>query len=200
MSPSRLDQFLAECRSCCREFASSADIVLEISPLMQELLKDTDDFLKTEHFKANELHYARNCVYSCSSGTLSLFTMVWNPGQWTPVHDHGTWGIVGIIEGVLEERNFIRMDTRERDDSGILLVRGGNILLNEGSVTTFVPNPDHIHRTGVSRSRKRAVSLHLYGRELSNYNVYDLELGRRRKISLETNLVEATKNDCFNPD
>jgi predicted metal-dependent enzyme (double-stranded beta helix superfamily) len=29
------------------------------------------------------------------------------PGQWTPVHDHGSWGVVGVVEGVLEERSYV---------------------------------------------------------------------------------------------
>jgi len=28
--------------------------------------------------------------------------LVWLPGQWTPVHDHGSWGVVGLVRGVLE--------------------------------------------------------------------------------------------------
>ncbi len=193
-----LQQFINECQTTCQEFVTPVDIVLEISPLMLKLLNYTDDFLKDEHFQSNQNHYSRNPVYFCEQGQLSLFTMVWEPGQWTPVHDHGTWGVVGIIDGVLEERNFIRTDTREREDSGIKLHRGGLTLLSPGSVTTFVPNPDHIHRTGVSRSRPRAVSLHLYGRKMNNYNVYDLELGRRRRIELEDETlakVAKTTND-----
>ena len=179
-----LENFLSECRSCCKEFVSPADIVLEISPILQRLIEDTS-FLEPQHFKSSADHYARNPVYVCPTGTLSLFTMVWQPGQWTPVHDHGTWGVVGVLEGTLEERNFIRVDSRERDDSNINLQRGGNVLLTKSSITTFVPNPDHIHRTGVSRHRSQAVSLHLYGRDMNNYHVYDLELGRRRLIELE---------------
>jgi predicted metal-dependent enzyme (double-stranded beta helix superfamily) len=179
-----VDEFIADCAGSCQEFVSPADIVQEICPFMEKLIQDIS-FLKEEHFRPNPDHYARNPVYLCQKGTLSLFTMVWEPGQWTPVHDHGTWGVVGIIRGILEERNFLRVDSRQREDSGIVLKRGGMCLLNEGSVTTFVPNPDHIHRTGVSRNRSRAVSLHIYGRTMTNYNVYDLELGRREKIELD---------------
>ena len=187
-----LDTFLADCRSCTQEFVAPADIVQEISPLMLKLIRH-QDFLKPEHRQCSEGHYARNPVYVCKTGNLSLFTMVWQPGQWTPVHDHGTWGVVGILEGILEERNFIRVDDRQRDDSGIILQRGGNLMLGSGSVTTFVPNPDHIHRTGVSRHRTQAISLHLYGRDMNNYHVYDLELGRRKRIELkEKSLTDAT--------
>ena len=105
--------------------------------------------------------------------------MVWSPGQWTPVHDHGSWGVVAVLKGALQERNYIRIDNCERPDSGIVLVRGGVSVLGANSVTSFVPNPDHIHRAGVPLTGEETVTLHLYGRNMNAYNVYDMELGRR---------------------
>lgn len=179
-----LEVFLDECRGIVTEFVQPADIVLECAPLMRDLLSKADRFLTEEHMKPCAEHYARNLVYAQPDGLLSLFTMVWEPGQWTPVHDHGTWGLVGVISGFLTERNMIRTDPCEREDHGIILRRGGMSLMGPGSVATFVPNPDHIHRTGVPRNEKRAVTLHLYGRHMNNYNVYDLELGRRAPIDV----------------
>ncbi len=195
MSQYSLKEFLEDCRSCTKEFVTPSDIVLEISPLLHRLLLAGTSFLQKEHFQSNPDHYARNKVYCSKDESLSLFTMVWNPGQWTPVHDHGTWGVVGIVQGTLEERSFIRVDSQERADSGIVLRRGGNVLLGEKSVTTFVPNPDHIHRTGVSRHNQQAVSLHLYGRAMNNYYIYDMELGRRKRVELDDKtLSKETKN------
>ena len=68
-----------------------------------------------------------------------------------------------------------------------VLVEGGTILLNHGAVTSFVPNPDHIHVTGVPAERSRAVSLHLYGRMMNSFNTYDIAAGTRRRVMLEHN-------------
>ena len=76
---------------------------------------------------------------------------------------------VGVVQGVLEERNLIRVDPDHSQDIGIDLRRGGPILLGEGTVTTFVPNPDHIHKTGVPEGRELTVSLHLYGRAMNSF-------------------------------
>ena len=65
-------------------------------------------------------------------------------------------GVVGIVEGLLEERSFMAIDGEITGDTGIRLRRGGVVLLNPGSVTSFVPNPDHIHMTGVAAERRRA--------------------------------------------
>ena len=184
MSTPQLEAFIKEIESVTREYVQPADIVLEASPLMFDLLEHVSEFLQPSHTQACEDHYARNQVYASADGSISLFVMVWNPGQWTPVHDHGTWGLVGVIKGALQERNFIRTDPREREDSGIILRRGGVTLLGAGSVATFVPNPDHIHRTGVPRDWQQTVTLHLYGRHMNNYNVYDFELGRRTPVDV----------------
>ena len=70
------------------------------------------------------------------------------------------------------------------DLSFIDLRRGGPILLGEGTVTTFVPNPDHIHKTGVPDDRPQVVSLHLYGHTMNAFHVYDIEAGTRERIDV----------------
>jgi len=50
-----------------------------------------------------------------------------------------------------------------------------------------VPNPDHIHVTGVPLERSRAVSLHLYGRLMNSFNTYDISSGTRQRVSVKHN-------------
>ena len=88
---------------------------------------------------------------------------------------------------VLEERSYVCLSPDRSRDDGIELVRGGVILLPPGSVTSFVPNPDHIHITGVPAERPRAVSLHLYGRMMNNYHIYDVAAGTREMVQVEYN-------------
>ncbi len=185
MSAYGLQSFVADAERLSKRGRDPCDCVQAIAPLMRRLLCGDRGFLEPGHFRADPAHYARNAIHIADDGLLSLFALVWLPGQWTPVHDHGTWGVVGVVEGVLEERNYIRLDPDRARDRDIRLARGGVILLGESTVTSFVPNPDHIHMTGVPADRPRAVSLHLYGRELSNFHVYDVAAGSRRLIEVE---------------
>lgn len=184
MKPYALDDFVTDIRNAVAGSPEPADCVEAIAPLLHRLLAGNRDFLKPEHFRSEPDHYARNAIFLDDESGLALYSLVWLPGQWTPVHDHGTWGVVGVAQGTLEERNLIRMDSDHSQDTGIQLVRGGPILLNEGTVTTFVPNPDHIHKTGVPESREKTVSLHLYGRVMSNFHIYDPEAGTRELIDV----------------
>ena len=184
MSDYRLAAFLADTRAAVAGAEQPADSVEAVAPLLHRLINGSREFLKPEHFRADPGHYARNAIYVDDAGGPSLYALVWTPGQWTPVHDHGTWGVVGVVQGVLEERNYIRVDADHNRDSGIDLRRGGPILLGEGTVTTFVPNPDHIHKTGVPEGRAQTVSLHLYGRAMNAFHVYDVAAGTRERVDV----------------
>jgi len=178
-----LESFLDDCRSAGTG-CSAAECVDRILPLMRLLLTDDLDFLSDEHRLGDPDHYRRNAVHLSKDGSFSLFALVWQPGQWTPVHDHGTWGVVGVVEGLLEERAYQRTDADHTRDEGIALERGGSVLLPPGAVTSFVPNPDHIHMTGVAETAEPCLSLHLYGRVLSDFHVYNVARGTRRLIEV----------------
>jgi predicted metal-dependent enzyme (double-stranded beta helix superfamily) len=179
-----LERFVADVARIAAREREPADCVCAVAPLMERLVAGDRGFLRPAHFRSDPAHYARNAIHLAPDGGLSLFALVWLPGQWTPVHDHGSWGVVGVLEGVLEERNYMSADGDIARDSGIRLKRGGVILLRAGSITSFVPNPDHIHMTGVPETRTRAVSLHLYGRNMNSFHVYDVAAGTRRLIDV----------------
>ena len=182
-----LDRFIAGAVARSRDTPAPADCVLSIAPLMLELLEGASTFLEARHYRSDPDGYTRNLIYAAPDKSLSLYALDWLPGQWTPIHDHGSWGVVGVLEGVLEERSYVRLSADRDADQGIELARGGVMLLGKGAVTSFVPNPDHIHVTGVPTDRARAVSLHLYGRMMSNFNIYDPRAGTRRRIEVAHN-------------
>jgi predicted metal-dependent enzyme (double-stranded beta helix superfamily) len=187
MNSPALDTFITQAMARSREAASPADCVLALAPLMLDLIEHAGSFLQPQHYRSDAAGYTRNLIHEAPDDSLSLYAIVWLPGQWTPVHDHGSWGVVGVVEGVLEERNYVRLSPERGADEGIELARGGAILLSQGAVTSFVPNPDHIHVTGVPAERPRAVSLHLYGRMMSSFNIYDLAARSRRRIQVAHN-------------
>lgn len=187
MTSLALEAFIAEASARSHRQPDPADCVLALAPLMLDLIDHAGTFLQPQHYRSSNTGYARNLIYDAPDASLSLYAIVWLPGQWTPVHDHGSWGVVGVVEGVLEERSYVRLSPDRGADEEIDLARGGTVLLRHGAVTSFVPNPDHIHVTGVPPERPRAVSLHLYGRTMSNFNIYDMGARTRRRIEVEHN-------------
>lgn len=187
MTTPALDLFISQAHSLSAGQATPADCVEALGPLMLDLIEHAPGFLEPQHYRSSADTYTRNLIFEAPDKGLSLYALVWLPGQWTPVNDHGSWGVVGVLEGVLEERSFVRLSPDRGADEGIELARGGILLLGRGAVTSFVPNPDHIHITGVPAGRPRVVSLHLYGRAMSNFNVYDVAAGTRRRIEVVHN-------------
>jgi predicted metal-dependent enzyme (double-stranded beta helix superfamily) len=187
MAADAFERFLDAAAARSRGHTEPADCVLALAPLMHELLHEAPRRLEPRHRRSDPAHYARHLIHAARDASLSLYAIVWQPGQWTPVHDHGSWGVVGVVEGVLEERSYVRLSPERGADDGIELVRGGVILLAPGAVTSFVPNPDHIHVTGVPQDRPPALSLHLYGRTMSDFNLYDVAAGTRRRVDVAHN-------------
>jgi predicted metal-dependent enzyme (double-stranded beta helix superfamily) len=80
--------------------------------------------------------------------------VIWRPGQATGIHDHITWCVVGVLQGVEHEELF--------DEH---LNRTGVSDNRPGEVGGFAP-PGDIHRI-VNTGTETAISLHVYGTDLS---------------------------------
>ena len=109
-------------------------------------------------------------------GSFSVCALVWRPGQITPIHDHVTWCVFGVIQGTeYEELYALRGDGRWLAEVG----RNAN---GEGEVSGFAP-PGDIHRVR-NHGDSVAISLHVYGADITRLGssvrrVYDLPVRRR---------------------
>ena len=104
-------------------------------------------------------------------GSFSVTAMVWRPGQITPVHDHVTWCVTGVIQGAEYEELY-----RLAGDGNWLEEVGRNRAM-PGEVTGFAP-PGDIHRVR-NDGPDIAVSLHVYGADITRLGssirrIYDL--------------------------
>ena len=183
----RLENFRSACAAIVAKNSAPTRIVQALAPEMHRLALSAGEFLQPCHRRGDRTHYARNLIFAGNDDPISLFTLVWTPGQWTPIHDHGTWGVVSVVEGMLEEQAFVRIDADTEQDrsEGIELLPAGSLLLAPGAVSTFVPHPDHIHQAGVAADRAPTLSLHLYGRFMNTYHVYDQTTGTRELIKAD---------------
>jgi predicted metal-dependent enzyme (double-stranded beta helix superfamily) len=98
--------------------------------------------------------YRSHTLYVEPDGSFSIVALVWRPGQVTRIHDHLTWCVFGVIQGVEHEELF---------DADLNLVgRSDNQL---GDVSGFAP-PGDIHRVHNS-SGTTAISIHVYGTDVT---------------------------------
>lgn len=107
MTHTLLSRFIEHAIELSYANSEPCQCVQALAPTMMELISHAEGFLEPEHYRANPAHYSRNLIYSGEDTGLSLYALVWSPGQWTPVHDHGSWGGGGVVEGLLEERSYV---------------------------------------------------------------------------------------------
>src|ERR1700733_2533032 len=103
--------------------------------------------------------YLGHLLHAEPDGSFSIVAMVWLPGQVTSIHDHVTWCVFGVLQGIEHEELF----TLATD--GQSLLPAGRADNTTGEVSGFAP-PGDIHRVrnvgdGVT------ISLHVYGADIS---------------------------------
>jgi 3-mercaptopropionate dioxygenase len=103
--------------------------------------------------------YRCHVLHSEPDGSFSVTAMVWRPGQATPVHDHVTWCVSGVLQGVEFEELF------SLATDGSHLVDVGRNEGHPGDVSGFAP-PGDIHRVR-NIGDTVAVSLHVYGADIT---------------------------------
>jgi predicted metal-dependent enzyme (double-stranded beta helix superfamily) len=103
--------------------------------------------------------YRSHPLYIAPDSAFSIVALVWRPGQVTPIHDHVTWCVFGVIQGVEHEERFT-LDQERR-----CLVPAGTSLNETGDVSGFAP-PGDIHRVR-NVGDLTAISIHVYGTDVS---------------------------------
>ena len=98
--------------------------------------------------------YIGHTLHAEPDGSFSIVALVWRPGQTTRIHDHMTWCVLGVIQGVEHEELF--------DAELNLIGRSEN---QAGDVGGFAP-PGDIHRVR-NVGDETAISIHVYGTDVT---------------------------------
>lgn len=120
------------------------------------------EFLAAPHRVSRPERYSQHIVHVHPGGMYSLVSLVWLPGQCTPIHDHHCWCVVGVLEG--SEREVRYSLAREGDREW--LAAGAASTNPPGSVSQLVPPEENIHRVE-NASGGTAISLHVYGADIA---------------------------------
>lgn len=150
-------------------------IIREVSAATKQLV--ADDRWLDERFRVGSPDcYTRHLLHRDAQNRFVVLALVWMPGQATPIHDHSCWGVMGILQNSLEEVCYERLDDGKRKDFAELTQSRGTDV-GRGSVAYLLPPYEEIHRIG-NTSNQPTVSLHIYGRDLDEVNVFDAVTGK----------------------
>src|SRR5215472_11995245 len=106
------------------------------------LLLAHPDFLAPRFREPDPQRYRTHLLAVAPSRQFSVVSMVWLPGQMTPIHDHLCWCVVGVLQGLECEQRY---SLRERADGKRWLVPVDEEDLSPCQATALVPPEENIH-------------------------------------------------------
>jgi predicted metal-dependent enzyme (double-stranded beta helix superfamily) len=129
----------------------------ETAELVAERLREhlpTPEVLTPEQRAGSPDTYGSHTLHVEPDGSFSIIAVIWRPGQVTRIHDHTTWCVFGVIQGVEHEELY---------DADLNLV--GRADNEVGDVSGFAP-PGDIHRVHNTKG-ETAISIHIYGTDVT---------------------------------
>lgn len=115
-------------------------------------------------------------VYIDPDNRFSIASAVWDVGQSTPIHDHGTWGVIGIIQGKEREIHYAIQP-------GQPPLKEFERNLQKGDVVVCCTSDQDLHEVHCASSEP-CVGLHIYGGNIGEIerHIYDSETGKKTTV------------------
>lgn len=155
---------------------SEGTVTANVAALMRRLLL-LRPFLPSEFMRPREDHYAMYPLYVAPQSRFCVASAVWDVGQESPIHDHGTWGVIGIYQGLELERRY----TAVSPSRPTAPVQEGARSWKTGEVTICCTTDQDIHSVRCG-SAVPCVGIHVYGGDIGRIvrNAYDKNSGIKR--------------------
>jgi predicted metal-dependent enzyme (double-stranded beta helix superfamily) len=149
------------------------DLLLDRGSVLLARLIGTDDWLPEEAARAHPKYYQQYLLHCDALERFSVVSFVWGPGQRTPVHDHCTWGMVGVLRGAEHSRRYARAGAGEP------LIVGDSQRLEQGHIDLLSPREGDIHEVSNALPDRPSISIHVYGANIGSVrrHVYEPETG-----------------------
>ncbi len=116
----------------------------------------SDDWLPALFAVPHPQYYQQYLLYADPLDRFSMVSFVWGPGQKTPVHDHMTWGLIGMLRGQEIETPY----HRQSDGS---YQPGAHHALVPGQIGFVSPATHDVHEVANAYSDQTSISIHVYG-------------------------------------
>jgi 3-mercaptopropionate dioxygenase len=175
-----------------REFVRRIGTVLEDTDGEEELvgqgqealaeLVRAEAWLPEAYTEPDPDHYQQYLLHCDSLERFSVVSFVWGPGQRSPIHDHCTWGLIGILRGAERSQRYAVVG---EDEERHLEAQGGEVVSGPGSVDAVSPRLGDIHAVWNESAVDIAIGIHVYGGNIGaiRRHVYDRTGAKKEFIS-----------------
>ncbi len=140
-------------------------------------LVDQDDWLPEKYAQPHPEFYQQYLLYCDPGARYSVVSFVWGPGQKTPVHDHGVWGVIGMLRGAETSRMYW-------PQAGRLEPAGREERLEPGDIALVSPTLGDIHQVCNAYDDRVSISIHVYGTDIGKQSrhVFDPATGAAKSF------------------
>ncbi|MDQ6526495.1 cysteine dioxygenase family protein [Nocardioides sp. LHD-245] len=159
-----LANFISQMNGLVENSQDPAHIATETAEYLSELLRHPE-FLDERYRQPDPERYRQHVVHVHEEGLYSIVSLVWKPGQETPIHDHRCWCVVGVLQGrELETRYELHTEGDRR-----VLVEAHNVHYSPGQVCALVPPDEDIHKVANDSddAETLTISMHIYGANIA---------------------------------
>ncbi len=153
--------------------------VAEIQGLVQESVPRLQACLEGRASRGG-LKPGRYLCYKDADYGFVVMVLVWGPGDGTAIHDHGTWGVEAVLRNALRITNYSECEV---NPSAL-----DSKLCESGEVISNMPPDRDVHKVEHA-SGDYAVSLHIYGREMTGNRMFVPGEGFK-SCKLETRILD----------
>ena len=156
--PYRLFRFLTDLEDILLNTEDNRDRLMAIMPLVRHLLTSSY-WLQMEYDPPSpKTGWSVKTLYREPEYPLTVQMVAWKPGTTSPIHNHATWGIVALIDGIEKNRFWKRSPTAEFPDRLELVEEQ---ILQPGEIIGFMPGAIHSIE---SMGDEPTISFNLYGK------------------------------------
>lgn len=151
-----------------------------VKPIVQKWAQ-RDDWLLPEYFHLDEGSREKNhLLYIGDDGHLFVDVITWNRSEFSPIHDHKTWAVLGCINGIERSQYWKRLDDGSTPGYAKIEMVSEKVC-HPGEVVAMTGKGLHCV-CNCSHATEPTISLHVYG--------FDLTKTGRQKYDPLTDTVE----------
>ncbi|OVZ60770.1 cysteine dioxygenase [Pigmentiphaga sp. NML080357] len=154
----RLAAFVRDMDAAIEASPCESGAMLACEALLRELIAH-DDWLPEDCARPHPTYYQQYLLYRDPADRYSVVSFVWGPGQRTPIHDHGTWGVIGMLRGAEFSRAYAKVDGR-------LVAAPTEERLEPGQTALVSPTAGDIHLVRNAFDDQVSISIHVYGTDI----------------------------------
>jgi predicted metal-dependent enzyme (double-stranded beta helix superfamily) len=177
MSNRSLRDFVVEMTRLTEKLdVTEAALLTRAKPLMSDLIR-RDIWLPSAFAEPSDERYRQYLLYCDPLERFSVVSFVWGPGQATPIHDHTTWGIIGVMRGAEFSQRYEKQD-------GLWRPIGEGELMEPGGIDCVSPDIGDVHKVMNPQKTGPSVSIHMYGGNIGRINrhAFDQATGEEKSF------------------